>query len=141
MPEETENSTENLAEDPAESEKVKPLDPDFLIFAMPFAIFIDILDWVLDIGTIVSWLLGIPLVIWMIIRTKRIETAKEQFEKLKAAKGVARTGGRNVWRRALLLYLGEAVPIINFLPFWSIGVFSLTGIFPKISLFSPAGEK
>ncbi|MFH1584826.1 MAG: hypothetical protein ABIB12_01730 [Patescibacteria group bacterium] len=117
------------------SSKTGVLSPDFLVFALPFALIIDVLDFVFDIGTVFSLLLGIPLVLWMVWREGRIKDAGAEIREIAqkrdeyvahrkaaktGAKKVARQGGRRVLRRALFIYVAEAIPIVNLIPFWLI---------------------
>src|SRR3989338_840209 len=96
MPEEQEKETASEQDSAQEQEaveksRVHPLDPDFLVFAMPFAMLVDALDIILEITGIlvIPKLLGMILdaltfaVIswWVYTRTKRIVQTRDQMKK------------------------------------------------------------
>lgn len=128
--------------------RVHPLDPDFLVFAMPLALLLDVLSYIfmgLDAGiiaAIANIVLGGLLVLWMVKRGMRLDQAKEMYQQAvqTARKGRAgfqgrreaaqqmatkRMGGKaskRFLKRALIMYVGESIPILNFIPFWLLGV-------------------
>ena len=69
-----------------EQARVSPLDPDFLIFALPIALIVDVLDIILEIagvavipklvGIILDVLTFIIIIGWIHWRTKKIEKSK-----------------------------------------------------------------
>lgn len=74
---------------------VSPLDPDFLLFALPFAFAIDVLDIILEIaglfvvipkiiGIVIDVLVSLILVFpgWMYWRTGKIEKSKRERQKI-----------------------------------------------------------
>lgn len=131
-----------------EKSRVHPLDPDFLVFAMPFAFFVDALDIILEITGIfvIPKLIGIVLdgftfaVIswWMYTRVKRIAQTRDQMKRGAAqklqrgqqrlqqqlAKSVQRGPLRKVLLRGGITLLGELIPFVGIIPFWTITVFS-----------------
>ena len=139
--------TEERAEQPAESQAgVSLLDIDFLVFALPLAGLLDMLSYIfmgMDAGiiaAIVNIILGGLLVIWMVWRGKRMDEAKQQYRR---GVGTAREGkagihrrrvatrrmsavgqrtSRRLLKRSLIMYIGNSIPIVNFIPFWLIGV-------------------
>lgn len=103
------------------------LDPDVLIFALPFAILIDILDYVLEIGTIVSLIIGAPLILWMIWKAGNLSRAKSQVQQIRSGqRAAARKASKKLLmkalRRGLLVFVVELIPILNLIPFWIIAV-------------------
>ncbi|MDP2640974.1 MAG: hypothetical protein Q8P39_00320 [Candidatus Yanofskybacteria bacterium] len=120
----------------ANTSHVSPLDPDFLVFALPLAFLIDISSYLLgglDLGVtaiVVNLILGVPLFIWMIIRGKNIEEAKQQMQtrtknlqgSLAAKRKTRKVAMRKGIKRGLILFIGNSIPIVNFIPFWLIGV-------------------
>ena len=136
---------------PEQSAGVGPLDPDFLVFALPLAGILDLLSYIfmgLDAGivaSIVNIILGGLLVLWMVWRGKRIDEAKQMYQQAvhtahQGKAGLAERGratqkmatksmsvagkrtSRRLLKRALFMYVGEAIPIVNFIPFWLVGV-------------------
>ena len=131
-----------------ERSRVHPLDPDFLVFAVPFALFMDGLDIILEITgiLIIPKMLGIILDVftfaviswWMYKRVKRIAQTKDQMkqgavQKLQMAqkqlqqqalKAAERGPLKKVLFRGALTLLGELIPFVGIIPFWTITVFS-----------------
>ncbi len=131
-----------------EKSRVHPLDIDFLVFAMPFAMIMDGLDIILEITGIfvIPKLLGMALdaftfiVIswWMYTKVKRIAQTRDQMKKgavqklqrgqQKLQQQLARSAQRGPLRKVLLrggiALLGELIPFVGLIPFWSITVFS-----------------
>jgi len=153
MPEEQEKETASEQDSAQEQEaveksRVHPLDPDFLVFAMPFAMLVDALDIILEITgiVIIPKLIGMVFdgftfaVIswWMYTRVKRIAQTREQMkggaaQKLqkgqqKLQQQLAKFAQRGPLRKVLLrggiTLLGELIPFVGILPFWTITVFS-----------------
>lgn len=56
---------------------VSPLDPDFLLFALPYAILLDIIGFIPVVGLVVNLIAAIPLMLWVIAKTKK---GAEQFQ-------------------------------------------------------------
>ena len=131
-----------------QSAGVSPLDPDFLL-VLPLAGLLDLLSYIfmgLDAGvvaSVVNIVLGFIIVAWMVWRGKRMDEAKQQYQQAvqtaRAGKaGLAERGratqkmtaksiggkrvSRRLLKRSLLMYAGEAIPIVNFIPFWLVGV-------------------
>jgi uncharacterized Tic20 family protein len=88
---------------------VHPLDPDFLIFALPVALLIDILSFIPVLGTIVSFVLGGPLVLWMI-------------KKGGQAPGAKKAATKRALRRGIVVFVAELITFVNFLPLWTFTV-------------------
>ncbi|MFH1180832.1 MAG: hypothetical protein V1705_00290 [bacterium] len=107
--------------------KVSPLDPDFLLIALPFAAFIDILDFVFDIGTVVNLLLGGALIWWFAWRTGQQTDKRELKQKLETRqqqKRTLKTAAKRALKRGLFAFILELIPIVNLIPFWLIFVLS-----------------
>jgi len=141
----TEKET-NRTEEPRAG--VSMLDIDFLVFALPLAVLLDALSYILlgfdggIIAAVVNILLGGLLVLWMMWRGKRMDEAKQQYQEavqnarqskedrqkkraFRRAKTRAKVGKRafkRLSRRALIMFVGNSIPIVNFIPFWLIGV-------------------
>ncbi len=139
-------------EDAGEKAKVHPLDPDFLIMlfavALPFDIIFAIFELIGLLTGEIPKIIAIPLnfiafgVIsgWSIWRTGKISKSREEqkraFEKTilkkgtalekQLAKSLARRGLRIAVRRILIrgvvAVIGGILPLIAFIPFWSISV-------------------
>lgn len=131
-----------------ERSRVHPLDPDFLLILFAFAIPLDALDMILEITGIfvIPKMIGIVLdgftfaVIswWMYSRTKRMAQTRDQMKKgaaekmqgyqrqaqQQALKSTGRGPLRRVLFRGLAVLIGELIPFVGLLPFWSITVFS-----------------
>ena len=147
--EETPEGQDSAQEQEAvEKSRVHPLAPDFLLILFAFAMPMDALDAILEITgiLIIPKLLGMILdaftfaVIswWMYTRVKRIAQTREQMKRgavQKLQKGqqklqqqLARTAQRGPLRKVLLrggiALLGELIPFVGLIPFWSITVFS-----------------
>lgn len=161
--EETPEGQGNTGEQEAvEKSKVHPLDIDFLVFAMPFAMMVDALDIILEITSIliIPKLIGIIIDVfvfiviswWMYKRVKKIAEAKKQARerteqikqqvmskvqgfqqqassklqglKQQALKAAERGPLRRVLTRGAVVLLGEIIPFLGILPFWTIAVFS-----------------
>lgn len=151
---EIEPAEEDIIQQPVEetgaSEGVSALDPDFLAM-LGFALLMDGLDLILVLLELVTaftigWLLSIALdafilaIIgsWMFFRMQRITQSKRQrVESMKAivakrtaalktpaTKGIA-SPLRRVSVRAGVALVGEILPIIGVIPFWTISVVSM----------------
>lgn len=123
---------------------VSALDPVFLVFAFPLAFFLDILSYVfmgLDAGVIaalVNIVLGGALVFWMTRRGMSADRANEMLQEsvstarqgkagLQQRRASAQSMGIKALRkrrllRPLIMYVGNSIPIVNFIPFWLIGI-------------------
>ena len=139
-------SAEQPAEDAGEKAKVSPFDPDFLLFALPFAILVDAVDIVLELTSIlvIPKLLGIAMdaftfaIIggWIFYRTgKIIKSRQKQQEALQKkmgkqaakmqqqlVKGALKGPLRKTLVRAGAALLGELIPFVGLVPFWTISV-------------------
>src|SRR3989338_6863700 len=167
MPEEQEKETASEQDSAQEQEaveksRVHPLDIDFLVFAMPFAMLVDAVDIILEITSIfiIPKVIGIVIDIfvfaviswWMYKRVKRLaearKQARERTEQIKqqimsrvqgfqqkassqlqslkqqAFKTAQRGPLRRVLTRGAVVLLGELIPFVGILPFWTITVFS-----------------
>jgi len=142
----TELSAEQTAEDAGEKAKVSPFDPDFLLFALPFAIFVDAVDIVLELTSIlvipklIGWAIDafVFAVIggWIFYRTgKIIKSRQKQQEALQKkmgqqaakmqqqlVKGAVKGPLRKTLVRAGAALLGELIPFVGLVPFWTISV-------------------
>src|SRR3989338_6997731 len=113
--EETEEETQA-----AQGNVVSALDPDFLIMAF-LALLVDILDWVLEIGTIVSLIIGAFFIWWLMWRTGRSVNAQElqqQHMQKQEARQASKVAVRKALRRGILVFVAEFIPLINLIPFW-----------------------
>lgn len=96
-------------EEQGERRKVSALDPDFLLFALPLALIIDIVNIALFFlagvaGTVLDLIAGWTLIPWLIWRT---------------GKGSAR---KKVLRRGILMFIFELIPGVDLVPWWTIQV-------------------
>src|SRR3989338_8503851 len=95
MPEEQEKETASEQDSAQEQEaveksRVHPLDPDFLVFAMPFAFLVDALDIVLEltavfiipkaIGIVIDAFVFVVISWWMYKRVKKITQTRDQMK-------------------------------------------------------------
>lgn len=127
---------------------VSAFDPDFLLFALPFAFTFDALDVVLEIFSeiVIPKLIGIGidafvfivLALWIYKRTKRELMRREEQkqalqQKMRAgakkldqqlAKGVAKRASRKALTKAAVVLIGELIPFVGIIPFWTISVIS-----------------
>lgn len=144
-PEEQSGAEEQEA---VERSRVHPLDPDFLLILFAFALPFDALDIILEItgvfvipkliGMVIDAFVFIVISWWMYSRTKRIAQTRDQMKKGAAEKmrgyqrqaqqQALRSAGRGPLRRVLFrslaVLIGELIPFVGLLPFWSITVFS-----------------
>jgi VIT1/CCC1 family predicted Fe2+/Mn2+ transporter len=101
------------------------LDADVLLFALPFAVFIDILDIFL-VGVVVSLILGIPLLIWMVWKTGKLEDAKQQAQqvrKTQTQKQVAKKAAlRRALKRGIIYFIAGLIPIVSIFFLWTLAV-------------------
>lgn len=136
-----------------EMSRVHFLDPDFLVFAMPFAVLIDLVDIILELTSfvVIPKLLGMVADVvtfaiiggWMYWRTGRMADAKKQQQeqmgkklaekasqlskkakKQVAQKVVAKQASKKVFARMGLVLIGELIPFVGLIPFWTISVIS-----------------
>ena len=127
-------------------DRVSPLDPDFLLFALPFAILVDAIDIILELTSIfvLPKAIGIAMDIitftiiggWIYWRIGRISKSREEqkraFQKQLAqkstqmqqqlAKGITKGPLRKTFIRVGATLLGELIPFVGLLPFWTISV-------------------
>jgi len=102
------------------------LDPDVLIFALPLALLIDILDVVLAIGVIVNLIVGIPLMLWMVWKTGELVNAKEQTQNIRQSQrqkqAARKVATRRAFRRGALYFIGGLIPIVSIFVLWTLAV-------------------
>ena len=139
-------SAEQSIEDAGEKARVSPLDPNFLIFALPFALLVDAIDIILELTSIliIPKLIGIAIDVvvfaiiggWIYWRTRRIiksrEKQKQSLQKKMAeksakmqqqlAKGAVKGPLRKTLIRGGIALLGELIPFVGIIPFWTISV-------------------
>ena len=101
---------------------VSILDIDFLVLALPYALLIDVLDFALSFGTIVSLIVGGPLIAWMVYRAGRSSIGRKEIEQRQAARQTARAAAKRMLRRGVLIFILELIPIVNLIPFWTIAI-------------------
>jgi hypothetical protein len=142
----SERDTIGRIEDAGEKARVSPLDPDFLLFALPFALLVDIIDIILELTSIlvipklIGWAMdAFTFVIiggWIFYRTgKIIKSRQKQQEALQKkmgqqatkmqqqlAKAVAKGPLRKTLVRAGATLIGELIPFVGLVPFWTISV-------------------
>ncbi|MDP2665015.1 MAG: RDD family protein [bacterium] len=116
--------SEDQATQPNQGRGVSPFDPDFLLFALPFAFFIDALDFVFEIGIIVNLFLALPLIWWMSKKGGQAPGAKD-IQLHAQERQAAKAAGKRALRRGLLIFVAELIPILNLFPFWLIAVFAM----------------
>jgi len=120
-----------------ERSRVHPLDPDFLIFALPFAMLVDALDVILELTSVlvIPKLLGLILDAgtmlilggWVYWRTGKIEKAKRGQERYRMQGRVSRKVQRvfiRIMRKVGLVFLAELIVFVGILPMWTIMVIS-----------------
>lgn len=139
-------AAEQYIEDAGEKARVSPLDPDFLLFALPFAMIVDAIDIVLELASflVIPKLIGIGMDIftfsviggWIYFRTNKIiKRRKEQKEALQKQmtqkagkmeqqlmKGAVKGPLRKTLVRTGVAMLGELIPFVGLIPFWTISV-------------------
>ena len=139
-------SAEQPVEDAGEKAKVSPFDPDFLLFALPFAVFLDAVDIVLELTSIlvvpklIGWAMDVFTFAviggWIFYRTgKIIKSRQKQQEALQkkmgkqaakmqqqVIKGAMKGPLRKTLVRAGAALLGELIPFVGLVPFWTISV-------------------
>ncbi|GEM_PF-3011504 len=98
------------------------LDPDVII-VMLLAVIIDILDVVLAMGVIVNLILGGFLILWMVWKSGKLESAKEQIQNIRQSQQARRAAAKKATGRALkrgiLFFLGGLVPILSIFMLWT----------------------
>jgi threonine/homoserine/homoserine lactone efflux protein len=98
------------------------LDPDVLIVLL-IAVIIDILDVVLAIGVILNLILGGFLILWMVWKTGRLESAKDQIQNIRqsqqARQAARKKATRRAFRRGALFFLGGLVPLLSVFMLWT----------------------
>lgn len=135
-------------QDDVNAEHLSPLDPDFVVFAVPTAISLDALGIIGALlyftgaaplfVTIINIFIGAFLILWMWWRTGRVDNAlrraQEILEEAAASGGskekkAVRTArlaytGRKYLGRILLRFglatFANLLPLLGFIPFWSI---------------------
>lgn len=113
---------EALTPEPTSTNQISFLDPDFLLFAMPFALLIDIMDVVLQLGIFVNLILGAPLIMWMMARAGQTIDVQD-FRKNQAAKKASKAAVKSAFRKGLLVFILELIPIVSVFFFWTITIF------------------
>jgi hypothetical protein len=140
--EEGEGTQADTAEAP-----VHIMDPDFLCFALPFAGIVDLLDIFLEVtgifvipkllGMMIDGVVFVTLGGWMYWRTNELaQTRKKQKEQMQKqlsqksakmeqqlAKG-AKGPLKKVFMRMGVVLIGELIPFLGLVPFWTISVIS-----------------
>lgn len=100
---------------------VSPLDPDFLLM-VPYALFVDILDFIPGVGTLTSFILGAPVILWMVWRGKRLGEAKDIIQQKRGLAGgrggkmptnISSQIQRKILRRGIGRYILNAIPIVG----------------------------
>jgi len=141
-----EASIDSLANEAAEKVRVNPLDPDFLCFALPFAIIVDAIDIILELTSIFILPKAVGIVMdiitfaiiggWIYWRTGRISKSREEQKKAlqkqitqkagkmqqQLAKGTVKGPLRKTLTRTGITLLGELIPFVGLVPFWTISV-------------------
>ena len=129
---------ERKNEEEQERSRVHALDPDFLLFALPFAVLVDALDIILELTSflVIPKLLGLivdaftMLILggWMYWRVGKIVKTKkaQQRANVKALKGASRAVLQGPFRKIIVrlgfVALLEAIPIVGILFAWTVMV-------------------
>lgn len=148
-----------MAEAPPQEEtqtpRVNPLDPDFLIIILPFAVIVDAVDIVLEVtsflvvpklvGIIMDLITWVVIGSWMYLRVGRAPQQRQGVTPLPpgapggaavgpggAAQSAAQGGAQQaasrgigkILKRTGFVFLGEAIPFVGIMPFWTITVLS-----------------
>ena len=122
------------------------LDPRFML-AFMLGVTLDLLSYVfmgLDAGVIaaaVNSVLGLAMV-WLMVqlgkdqgqadqmRQQAIDNARlgrkglQQRRKM-TQQLLGKRASKRIFRRTLIMYIGSSIPIVNFIPFWTVGVIML----------------
>lgn len=99
-------------------------DPDVLIVLF-LAIVIDVLDVVLAIGVFVNLVLGVPFILWMIWKTGKLQSGKDQVQTIRQGpqqQEARRKAVRRVLRRGIFFFLGGLVPILSIFFVWTYAI-------------------
>ena len=138
---ERDNAEAERADQP--SAGVSIFDPRF-IFAFILGITLDVLSYIfmgLDAGIIaaaVNAILGL-FVVWLMVslgkdkdqanemRRQAIDNARLGRKGLAqrrqmTSKLLGKRASRKILKRSLIMYIGNSIPIVNFIPFWTIGI-------------------
>ena len=117
-----------------ERSRVHALDPDFLLFALPFAVLVDAIDIVLELTSflIIPKLLGLVLDAftlfilgwWMYWRLGKIQNTKRQQQAARKGGAVVRGPLRKVLVRVGLVSIIEIIPLVGILFAWTVMVIS-----------------
>ena len=122
------------------------LDPRFML-AFMLGVTLDLLSYVfmgLDAGVIaaaVNSVLGLAMV-WLMVQLGKDQGQADQMRQQAidnaklGRKGLAqrrqmtqnllgKRASRRILKRSLIMYVGSSIPIVNFIPFWTIGVIML----------------
>jgi hypothetical protein len=148
----TDEQIDQKIEEAGESARVSPLDPDFLVFALPTAIFADLVGVVLGIIvlmtalTLEGLLLAVDIIFmfiiggWIFYRTGKIAKSKKEMQESleKSIQRNANIAKRQIAKAATkfpkarpifkIVFRGVAVaalksvPVLNFIPLWTISV-------------------
>lgn len=118
--------------------RVHPLDPDFLLFALPFAFFVDALDIILELtsilvipkilGLFIDFITLILLGAWLYWRTGKLIKTKQKQQQAnvqalnEVSQAVLRGPLRKVIVRLGLVFLIEAIPILGIIFTWTVMV-------------------
>jgi len=133
--------SENQSVETAPTERVGALDPDFLLIAL-FALAMDGLDIVFEIvqitkpgGIIIDLFIYLIIGFWVYKRTgriiqskrERVEAAQKKVGKkiAEAQKQLAKVAKKPLKRaflRGFVFLLGELIPFLGLIPFWTIMV-------------------
>ena len=135
-----------LADEAAEKARVSPLDPDFLLFALPFAFLVDAVDIILEltgifvipklIGIVIDAFVFAAIGGWIYFRTNKIIKSRDEQKKAlqkqmtqkagkmkqQLIKGMAKGPLRKTLVRTGITLLGELIPFVGLIPFWTISV-------------------
>lgn len=129
--------TQETAATRAPASTLSALSPDFLLFALPLAALLDVFGLISIfisfgvLGFFVSLVMGIPLVIWMIIREGEIENIQERMNEIKSPganrQATQRRIQRSMARKGARKFLIKIVlgSLLVFLPYWLWSVFSI----------------
>jgi hypothetical protein len=139
---------EQAAQKNQESARVGILDADFVLI-FPLAVILDVLSYILlgfdggVIAAVVNLILGWIIMLWMIWRGKKLGEAKQEMQERMgsirerkgyrfgtrkraaqraATRGVDKRVSNRILKRAIIMFVGTSIPIVNLIPFWTIGM-------------------
>lgn len=105
------------------SKEVSPFDGLFWAMVL-FAIVIDALDFVFEIGIVANLFLAAPIIWYMTSHGVQAPGAAD-VQAHQMQRQAAKRAARRALRRGLLIFVAELIPLLNLLPFWLIAVLAM----------------